>query len=117
VRVGNTRSVRDFTDARDAMRAYRLLAERGEPGEMYNVCSGEGTAVHQLLDRLLALSRVAGISVGGLDSLPHPSPADVPMQVGDPAHLRAATGWRRAIPFGQTLLDVLNDWRQRTVQL
>src|SRR5690606_15469175 len=41
VQVGNLSPKRDFTDVRDVVRAYRLLVERGTPGEVYNVCSGK----------------------------------------------------------------------------
>ncbi len=41
-------------------------------------------------------------------------PSDVPAQVGDPARLRAATGWEPRIPLERTLRDLLDDWRART---
>ena len=49
---------RDFTDVRDVVRAYRLLVERGTPGEVYNVCSGEDVAVSDMAARLIALAAV-----------------------------------------------------------
>ncbi|HSJ55109.1 MAG TPA: GDP-mannose 4,6-dehydratase [Anaerolineae bacterium] len=111
LKVGNLESVRDFTDVRDAVRAYRLLAERGEPGAVYNVCSGHGTPIRRILDILLDLSRVRGISVE-VDPARF-QPADVPIQVGDPSRLQAATGWSPAITLEQTLAGVLDDWRDR----
>ena len=110
--VGNLNAIRDFTDVRDAVRAYRLLAEQGEPGAVYNVCSRQGTRIGQLLDDLLALARMPGIAVQ-----PDPSrlqPADVPIQVGDATRLHRTTGWLPEIPLQQTLQDVLDYWRQRT---
>ena len=56
VPVGNLAARRDFTDVRDVVRAYRLLVERGAPGEVYNVCTGATVAVQELADRLLALA-------------------------------------------------------------
>jgi GDP-4-dehydro-6-deoxy-D-mannose reductase len=110
LRVGNLEAVRDFTDVRDAVRAYRLLAECGEPGGVYNVCSGQGTSIRQVLDALLALSTVRNISVElDPERLQH---ADVPAQVGDGTRLRQATGWAPRIPLRQTLLDVLDSWRR-----
>lgn len=108
--VGNLDAVRDFTDVRDVARAYRLLAERGEPGSVYNVCSEHGIRIGQLLDDLLALARVPGILVR-----PDPDrlqPADVPIQVGKAARLRQETGWSPEIPLRQTLQDVLDYWRR-----
>jgi len=110
LQVGNLSTVRDFTDVRDAVCAYRLLAEQGEPGAVYNVCSGQGIMIRRLLDGLLALSRVPGIDVQ-----PDPArlqPADVPAQVGEAAFLRRTTGWRPCIPLSQTLADLLDYWRE-----
>jgi len=56
ITIGNLSARRDFTDVRDVVRAYRLLMERGEPGEVYNVCTGVDVAVQELADQLLALA-------------------------------------------------------------
>jgi len=107
--VGNLDSVRDFTDVRDAVQAYRLLGEHGRPGEVYNVCSGKGIEIRLLLDTLLSLSHVPGIAVSSSES--RWQPADVPNQVGDASRLVRATGWQPEIPLHQTLEDVLDSWR------
>lgn len=109
--VGNLETVRDMTDVRDAVRAYRLLAEAAEPGATYNVCSGRGTPIRQLLEMLLSMSQVKGIL-----ARPDPDrfrPGDVSIQVGNATRLHEATGWAPAIPLRQTLQDVLDFWRQR----
>ena len=54
--VGNLEVMRDFTDVRDVVRAYWMLLDRGVPGEVYNVCSGRGVRLDELLERLIALS-------------------------------------------------------------
>src|SRR5207247_926016 len=56
VPVGNLTPRRDFTDVRDVVRAYRLLIVHGEPGEAYNVCSGDDVAIGELAERLLAMA-------------------------------------------------------------
>lgn len=112
LRVGNLETVRDFTDVRDTVRAYRLMAECGEPGAVYNVCSGTGTPVRQLLDTLLQLSRVREIRVD-VDPA-RLQPADVPVQVGDASLLREVTGWTPVLPLDQTLHDVLHYWRSQS---
>lgn len=110
IEVGNLDAVRDFSDVRDVVRAYLLLLERGEPGQAYNVCSGRGRSIREILDLLLARS-TARVEVRlDRDRL---RPADVPSQVGDPSRLRAATGWEPEIPLEQTLADLLADWRAR----
>jgi GDP-4-dehydro-6-deoxy-D-mannose reductase len=111
LKVGNLDAVRDFTDVRDVVRAYWLLLERGEAGVAYNVCSGTGRPVRQLLDLLLAASS-ARVEVRVDPERLRPS--DVPAQVGDPSRLHAATGWEPRIPLERTLRDLLDDWRSRT---
>ncbi len=112
LKVGNLEAVRDFTDVRDVVRAYWLLLERGEAG-VYNVCSGRGRRIRELLDLLLAQSTTRVEVRVDPDRL---RPSDVPVQVGDPARLRAATGWEPVIPLEQTLRDLLEDWRERTTR-
>jgi GDP-4-dehydro-6-deoxy-D-mannose reductase len=110
IEVGNLDAVRDFTDVRDVVRAYLLLLERGEAGRAYNVCSGRGLPIRDVLDTLLASSS-ARVEVR-LDA-ERLRPADVPAQVGDPSLLRGATGWEPRIPLAETLRDLLQDWRAR----
>jgi GDP-4-dehydro-6-deoxy-D-mannose reductase len=109
LRVGNLAARRDFLDVRDAVRAYRLLSERGEPGEVYNVCSGHDVAVEELAVKLMAL---AGVDLRLEVDPALARPVDVPRVVGDPSRLTAATGWTPEIPLDRTLADVLAWWRQ-----
>ncbi|HEV7886011.1 MAG TPA: GDP-mannose 4,6-dehydratase [Acidimicrobiales bacterium] len=109
VKVGNLTARRDITDVRDVVRAYRLLVERGEPGQAYNVCSGTDVSIQEVVDRL---RRLAGKPDLALE--PDPDllrPADVPVLRGDPSRLHQATGWRPEIPLDQTLTDVLDSLR------
>jgi GDP-4-dehydro-6-deoxy-D-mannose reductase len=92
------------------VRAYYLMVTQGEPGAAYNVCSGKAYSIQYLLDTLLSYSAVP-IEVR-LDET-RMRPSDVPRRVGDAGRLRERTGWEPTIPFEQTLLDILNDWRQR----
>jgi GDP-4-dehydro-6-deoxy-D-mannose reductase len=110
IRVGELLPQRDFTDVRDIVRAYRLLMERGEPGEAYNVSAGEPRSIQSLLDTLLRYSS-ADIKVQIDPALVRP--VNVPVVYGDSTRLRSVTGWQPTIPFEQTLLDILNDCRQR----
>jgi GDP-4-dehydro-6-deoxy-D-mannose reductase len=108
--VGNLEAVRDFADVRDVVRAYWMLLEKGEGGRAYNVCTGRGRRIRELLDILLAAS-VARVEVRTDPERLRPS--DVPAQVGDPSRLRAATGWEPRIPLERSLGDLLDDWRAR----
>jgi GDP-4-dehydro-6-deoxy-D-mannose reductase len=110
IEVGNLDAVRDFTDVRDVVRAYRLLLDKGEAGQAYNVCSGRGRAIREVLEILLAASTAkveVRVDPGRLRA------SDVPAQVGDPSRLRQATGWEPRIPLEQSLADLLADWRSR----
>jgi GDP-4-dehydro-6-deoxy-D-mannose reductase len=108
--VGNLDARRDVTDVRDVVRAYRLLVERGAPGEAYNVCSGVGVAISELAEQLLARATKPMRLVVDPDRY---RPVDVPVLLGSAAKLQQATGWRPEIPLDQTLADVLDDWRSR----
>jgi GDP-4-dehydro-6-deoxy-D-mannose reductase len=110
IAVGNLDAVRDITDVRDVVRAYRLLAQHGRAGQAYNVCSGRGMQVADIARQLVARARVP------LELRVDPSlvrAADVPTLVGDPARLVEATGWTPELSFERTLVDVLEDARSR----
>jgi GDP-4-dehydro-6-deoxy-D-mannose reductase len=111
VRVGDLRPRRDYSDVRDIVRGYWLLVERGEPGEVYNLCSGRSWAIRQVLDFLLAQSTVKGIAVE-VDSI-RLRPSDVMVLEGDSSKIEKATGWKVEIPFEQTLTELLDYWRER----
>jgi len=110
MRVGFLDGQRDFTDVRDMTRAYRLLIQRGAPGEVYNIGTGVPRTIRSILDGLLALS-TARPTVEVDPTLIRP--LEVPVQYPDCSKLYTATGWRPTIPFEQTLRDVLDDWRVR----
>jgi GDP-4-dehydro-6-deoxy-D-mannose reductase len=87
------------------------MLERGEPGDVYNVCSGHAYSIQHVLDTLLSFSTTQ------IEVRPDPArmrPSDVPRRMGDATRLRQRTGWQPTIPLEQSLLDILNDWRQRT---
>jgi GDP-4-dehydro-6-deoxy-D-mannose reductase len=107
--VGNLDARRDFSDVRDVVRAYVELMTTGEPGEVYNIGSGESHSVRELLDLLLAMSRVT-IEVRQDPNRMRPS--DVPEIVCDATRIRERTGWQTTISFEQSLYDVLDYWRQ-----
>ena len=108
IRVGNLTPRRDFTDVRDVVRAYRLLVERGTPGEVYNVCSGEAVAIADIVD---ALVRIGGVRLEVVGDPERVRAVDVPVLVGDPDRVARATGWRRELPLEASLADVLDHWR------
>lgn len=115
LRHGNLDAVRDFLDVRDVAAAYRiaLTAARGtlEPGRPYNVCSGTGT---RIADVVAALAGAARRPVRTEVDPARLRPVDVPAFVGDPSRFRAATGFAPAIALQRTLMDVLEEARRRS---
>ena len=109
--VGDLSTKRDFTDVRDMVRGYLLAAQKGEPGEVYNIASGKAWVIKDVLDYLLSLSKVKNIKVKRDPKRLRPS--DVPILLGDSSKFREATGWQPQIPFKKTLRDTLNYWRRR----
>ena len=112
VYVGDLTPRRDYSDVRDIVRGYWLLLERGEAGEVYNLCSGRSWSIKQVLDFVLNLSTVKGITVETDPARLRPS--DVMILEGDPTKMHKATGWKAEIPFERTLTELLDYWRQRT---
>jgi GDP-4-dehydro-6-deoxy-D-mannose reductase len=110
IRVGNLDAVRDFTDVRDMVRAYWLAVTRAKPGEVYNIATGVGITIRELLERLIALSEVEVTLETDPDRL---RPSDVEILIGDASKFRADTGWEPRVPFDQTLRDTLDFWRER----
>jgi GDP-4-dehydro-6-deoxy-D-mannose reductase len=105
--VGTLTTRRDFTDVRDVVAAYRLLVERGVPGDVYNVCSGRDVAMSEVAAQLLELAG-AEVTLEADPALIRP--VDVPVLRGSAERLRAATGWEPHIPLATTLADVLTSW-------
>ena len=108
--VGNLDARRDFTDVRDMVRAYWLAAEKGEPGDVYNLGSGTAISMHRLLEMLTALSRTKLRIQVDPERL---RPSDVQILLADNSKFRALTGWAPTIPFEKTLADLLDYWRER----
>jgi GDP-4-dehydro-6-deoxy-D-mannose reductase len=108
--VGNLEAVRDFTDVRDVAIAYYLSLEKGEMGEVYNICSGTGRKIREMLDLLLALTEHK------IEVKPDPKrmrPSDVELLTGDATKFKQKTGWQPTIPFEKTMGDLLAYWRER----
>ncbi|MDP3911500.1 MAG: GDP-mannose 4,6-dehydratase [Gemmatimonadales bacterium] len=105
VKVGNLEPVRDLLHVRDVVEAYVRLLTAGQAGEIYNVASGEGLPLSDVLFKMGDVLGIRPIPEADPDLL---RPADIPHLVGDPAKLRAATGWRPRHTLVDTLRDVLH---------
>lgn len=113
IKVGNMAVVRDYTDVRDVVQAYAALVEKGTPGEPYNVCSGIGYRLSDLLEKY------RGFTSKSIDVVIDKSrmrPVDIPILVGSNEKIKKDTGWSPTIPIDITLRDTFNFWRDYLVE-
>jgi len=112
--TGNLDARRDFVDVRDAVRAFELIAQKGKPGQIYNVCSARGVAIRKCLGEMMSMSTNQLSARVDADRV---QKNDVPVQVGSYQKLHKATGWSPKISLRQSLTDLLNDWRVRVAEV
>ncbi len=105
IAMGNPDPIRDISDVRDVVAAYRLLAEAGHPGEAYHVCSGVGHRVGALAERLIAHSETINAIVEDPALV---RPVDIPVLIGSNEKLRAHTGWAPRHTLDETLTRLLS---------
>jgi GDPmannose 4,6-dehydratase/GDP-4-dehydro-6-deoxy-D-mannose reductase len=105
VRAGNLSSMRAIADVRDAVRAYWMLMEKGEPGEVYNIGGEEIMTIGELLEKLKGMAKCPIAHIIDPELM---RPSDVTLQIPDVGKFKKATGWKPQISAAQTLLDLLN---------
>lgn len=106
--LGNLNSKRDFSDIRDAVRAYCMVLEQARAGEVYNVCSGTAVALADIVEMFRALSNTK------VEIVQDPSRVrsdEIPEICGDATKIHADTGWKPEISLEQTIKDLLDYWR------
>ena len=108
--VGNLSAMRDFTDVRDVVRAYRLLGEKGKKGETYNIGRGKAVAIQNILDTALSMAECS-IKVNRDPSRMRAS--DIPLIEPDVSKIYRDTGWKAEISMEQTIGDTLEYWRNK----
>jgi GDP-4-dehydro-6-deoxy-D-mannose reductase len=108
LRVGNLSARRDFVHAGAGAEGYRLLAESGRAGEIYNLASGEASSIEQMLDRLVA---IAGVTARIETDPERLRPVDVPLLCGDAARLRQL-GWDPFAGGGGVDAALAELWRE-----
>ena len=110
--VGNLNVYRDFLDVRDVVRAYTSILNKGKFGEVYNVCSGRKSKISDLLAILISYSVVPDIAIR--QNKNKLRPIDREIIYGNNGKLITHTGWKPQYNIGQSLLDTLNWWRERS---
>ena len=110
IHIGNGAIVRDFVDVHDVVEAYNLLLTKGKKGEVYNICSGQGRAIR---DIVTMLSNMFDIHVQVHQEQSQIRPIDNPRIVGSFQKIQRDLGWRPTIPFEQSLQSMYEYWDAR----
>lgn len=110
VKVGNLMARRDYTHVRDVVRAYRLIAEKGQSGEVYNVGSGTVSSAQEILDKLIAM---AACPIRVEQDPTRMRPSDTPVICCDHSKLTRDTGWMPLCSLNDILRDTMADYRSR----
>lgn len=103
ISTGNLESIRDFSDVRDITRAYRLLVEKGRPGEAYNVSAGNMMSVRSILNKLCELAKVRP----KIEIDRHKYRPTDRSPLLDTSKIVTDTGWEPVFTIDQTLQDML----------
>jgi GDP-4-dehydro-6-deoxy-D-mannose reductase len=110
IEVGDIDVTRDFTDVRDVVRAYFALIVGGTSGHVYNIGSGKEMRLRAILDRLIELAAVRAEIFTDPQRL---RPAEQRRMCASVTRIHDSVGWQPQYPFDQTLLDILNYWKEK----
>ena len=110
MRVGNLSPIRDYLYVTDVARAYRILLESGRSGEIYNVCTGTGISME---DMVLMIMDIAGVSLEMREDPELLRPVDVEHQVGDPSKIGSRLGWRPEVEREEGMRKLFSWWEAR----
>ncbi len=100
IAIGATHAVRDFIAAEDIADGLVLTAERGSAGACYNLCTGVGHSIQNVLDQMIAFTGQT-VTVQRDEALVRSAEVDV--LIGDPSKARDALGWRPMRSFESAL--------------
>lgn len=107
--VGNLETARDFIDVRDGVSAMRLLLEKGNPGEPYNICTGKAYKISEVLDKLIG---IAGVNVEVTTDQKLLRASDEELLLGDNSKI-LSLGFQQKYTIDDTLAGVFADWIKR----
>jgi len=108
IRTGDVSVVRDFIDVRDVVRAYSSLFEDGKSGQVYNICSGEGHALNEIINMMADMVGIK-VTIEADQSLIRPRENRI--VIGSNEKLKRATGWRASYSIEQSLKDIIKYWK------
>ncbi len=102
--TGDLSIVRDFVDVRDVVRAYYLLLKKGESGEVYNICSGKGISLAELLRRM---AEIAGVEINPVLNPFLTRPDDNRIIIGSNEKIKRAVNWTNEIDIETSFRDII----------
>lgn len=105
--VGNLEAIRDFSDVKDMVRAYHTVMTSAQSGEVFNIGSGKGTKIADILDALIQKSTT---DIKVIQDQARIRPLDIPVMIADPSAIQKL-GWNVEIPLEDTLDRIMNYWR------
>lgn len=106
--IGNMKSIVDITDIKDALDAIWVLANSKRYGDVFNICSGNGIPINEILKKFISMSKLKIKTIHDQSKM---RPFDDPIFIGDNSKLQKL-GWQSKIPFEKTLSDILEYWRK-----
>ncbi|HEY6435986.1 MAG TPA: GDP-mannose 4,6-dehydratase, partial [Ignavibacteriaceae bacterium] len=109
ITTGNLAIIRDFVDVRDVVRAYLLLLKKGRSGEIYNICSGKGTKLEDIIKKMSAILNIS-IQTAVNPALMRPN--ENKKIIGSYTKIKNELGWQPEIPIEQSLADIIAYWQQ-----
>ncbi len=110
--TGDTSIVRDFTDVRDVVAAYDLLLKKGKSGDIYNVCSGRGTSLNEVIN---TMARISDLHIHTRVNEKLVRPSDNKVIIGSNEKIKREVGWHNAIPLEKSLRDMIDYWQQNGI--
>ena len=112
ITTGNLAVIRDFVDVRDVVRAYYLLLKSGRRGEVYNICSGKGIV---LKDIISTMSELLDINVNTLVNPALIRPNENKKVIGSYQKIKTELGWQPEIDTKKSLADIIQYWQSKEV--
>jgi GDP-4-dehydro-6-deoxy-D-mannose reductase len=110
--AGDTSIVRDFTDVRDVVVAYDLLLKKGKSGDIYNVCSGRGTSLKDIIN---TMAKILDLHIHTRVNEKLVRPSDSKVIIGSSEKIKREVGWHNAIPLEKSLRDMIDYWQQNGI--
>lgn len=109
--TGDTSIIRDFVDVRDVVKAYYLLLKKGKKGEVYNICSGDGISLAEVIKRM---GLILGIEVENQIDEKLVRPNDNRVIIGSNNKIKKEVGWAPSITLHESLKEIIEYWEQQT---